>query len=103
MNMEDHPIYEDREYHTNTFSVYFLQDLEKRWSQYVSDHEGYDVAYQDCAAWLNDVQQRLEGCLTTEGDKFTIQRNMEKLQVIYHEQIFLCNNRCSKHGFILLH
>ena len=57
------------------------QDLEKRWQQYVTDHEVFDHTYHDCEAWLNDIQHRLESCSNTDGDKFAIQNKLEKLQV----------------------
>ena len=58
-----------------------LQDLEKRWQQYVTDHDVYDHTYHDCEAWLADIQHRLESCSNTDGDKFTIQNKLDKLQV----------------------
>ena len=58
-----------------------LQDLEKRWQQYVTDHEVYDHTYHDCEAWLTDMQHRLESCANTDGDKFAVQNKLDKLQV----------------------
>ena len=58
-----------------------LQDLEKRWQQYVTDHEVYDHTYHDCEAWLTDIQQRLESSASTEGDKFAVQNKLDKLLV----------------------
>ncbi len=60
-----------------------FQDLEKRWQQYVTDHESYEQKYHDCDAWITDLQHRLESCASSDGDKFAIQSKLDKLQVCF--------------------
>ena len=55
----------------------------------VSDHEAYEVAYQDCAAWQEDFTQRLEACSSVEGDKYTLKNRQAKLMVSIIMETFL--------------
>ena len=66
--------------------LYFLslQELVRRWSLYVTDHEVYANAEQECSAWQGDIIQRLASCSSDAGDKFTIQNRLVKLQVKSH-------------------
>ena len=57
-----------------------LQELVRRWEQYVSDTELYENARQDCTAWQTDVLQRLAACTSDTGDKYAIHNKLSKLE-----------------------
>ena len=65
------------------FEHFFLcpQDLLKRYEQNVQDHHQYSEVYSEARSWLQDTFDKLSVCSDTSGDRFTIQTQLEKLQV----------------------
>lgn len=59
----------------------FIQDLLKRYEQHVMDHEQYAESFTEAATWLQNTRDKLSVCSDTSGDKYTIQSQLEKLQV----------------------
>ena len=58
-----------------------VQELCRRWEQYVLDHQAYLQSFDDCRAWLTDMQSRVSDVLDTSGDKTTIQDRLSIVQV----------------------
>ena len=57
------------------------KDLLKRYEQHVLDHEQYAESFTEAATWLQNIRDKLSVCSDTSGDKYTIQSQLEKLQV----------------------
>ena len=60
-----------------------MQELIKRWDQYVNDHDRYDQSYATTTEWLEDLSQRYNSCIDTTTDKYTTESKLSKLQVCY--------------------
>ena len=61
--------------------MFLLQELVRRWEQYVADHEKYEDAYHNCSEWQKDQASKLRSCTSTEADKVTLGNRLAKLQV----------------------
>lgn len=64
-----------------TALITLSKDLMKRYEQHVQDHEQYADVYNDATSWLQSTRDRLSVCADTSGDRYTIQAQLEKLQV----------------------
>ena len=53
----------------------------KRYELHCQDHQQYDEVYDEARAWLQTTRDKLSVCTDTSGDRYTIQTQLEKLQV----------------------
>ena len=58
-----------------------MQELLKRFHQHVEDHQQYAETFTEAVTWLQNSRDKLSVCADTSGDKYTIQSQLEKLQV----------------------
>ncbi len=58
-----------------------LQELLRRWEQFVNEHQTYCNSQLTCSEWQKDLANRLSSCIATNGDKYAIQNRLGKLQV----------------------
>lgn len=65
----------------------------KRYQQHVQDHEHYKEAYWEAWSWLQATEDRLSACKNTAGDKYLLQTQLEKLQVIHRSLAVLWKRR----------
>lgn len=63
------------------YSWYNFQDHLKRFDQQLQDHQQYSEAHTEAKAWLDATKDKLSVFADTTGDKYTIQTQLEKLQV----------------------
>jgi len=63
------------------------QESLRRWEQFVLDHQNYDDTYQNCTGWQKDIRNRLINCTITEGDKFSLQTKLARIQVSYFSSV----------------
>ena len=58
-----------------------LQELCRRWEQFVLDHQAYIQAFEQCRAWLGQMKGKVSAVVDTSGDKSTVQERLAQVQV----------------------
>lgn len=60
--------------------------MERRWVQYVTDHEDYEESKEHCCMWLEDLKTRLSSISITNGDQEAILNRKEQVQELTAEK-----------------
>ena len=63
------------------FNTTKLQELCRRWEQYVLDHQAYTASFDQCKGWVVSMRKKLASQSDVKGDKRTVQERIEKLKV----------------------
>ena len=58
-----------------------LQELCRRWEQYVLDHQAYTASFDQCKGWVVNMRKKLATQSDVKGDKRTVQERIERLKV----------------------